>query len=144
MLSAASQVGGAQTGDQDDAVPPERIELGDQARRRPLAVAPRPGDLALIPAFQAGLVAGQNEADPAREAPALALDEMTEHFLRAPLAGSRMPPEDVVGQRRELGADRRRSALEQPRDLARREWSRVLRHRPAPRASSRAMTTRWI
>jgi hypothetical protein len=30
-----------------------------------------------------------------------------------------MPADDVVGQRRELGADRGRRAIEQPRDLAR-------------------------
>src|SRR5438445_421926 len=95
MLSAASEVGGPETVDQADAVSAERVELGGQGRGRPLAVAARPGDLALIPAFQAGLVARQNEADPTREAAALALDEMTEHFLRAPFAGRRMPAEDV-------------------------------------------------
>jgi len=106
-----------------------------------LAVAPRPGDLALIPGFETRLVAGEHETDPAGEAAPLALDEVAEHFLGAPLAGRRMPGENIVGERGELGANRRGRALEQPRDLARRERSRVLGHR---RVSSRAITTRWI
>src|SRR5436853_6752186 len=144
MLSATCEVGGPETGDQGDAVPPERVELGDQRYGRPLAVTARPSDLALIPGFQVGLVLCQDQADPARESAALALDEVTEHFLHAPLAGCRMPAEDVLGQCRKLRADRRRRAFEQPHDLGGRERSRVLRHRPAARTTSRAIPTRWI
>src|SRR5439155_13287675 len=142
MLSATCEVGGPETGDQGDAVPPERVELGDQRYGRPLAVTARPGDL--IPAFQVGLVLCQDQADPARESAALALDEVTEHFLHAPLAGCRMPAEDVLGQCRKLRADRRRRAFEQPHDPGAPERSRVLRPPPAARTSSRAITTRWI
>src|SRR2546427_3240539 len=105
MLSAASEVGGPETGDQADAVSAERVELGGQGRGRPLAVAARPGDLALIPAFQAGLVAPQNEADPTREAAALALGEVTKPFLPAPFSRPPNPAADVGAPPRELAVD---------------------------------------
>src|SRR5262245_8073438 len=122
-------------------LPAERVELGDERRARPLAVASGPGDFALVPVFEARLVAREDQADTAGEAAPLALDDVAEHFLGAPLAGRRMPRQDVIGQRLELGANRRGRALEQPGDLARYQRSGVLGHR---RVSSRAITTRWI
>src|SRR5437899_11053719 len=100
MLSAASEVGGPETGDQADAVSAERVELGGQGRGRPLAVAARPGDLALIPAFQAGLVAPRNERVPPREPAASAPEGLTGTFFRPPLPAPRLPPEAAVPKAR--------------------------------------------
>ena len=136
-----AQIGRAKPGDQAGAVATRRVELGDQRRGRALAVVPRASDFALIPGLRGWLVAGQDETDPAGEAAALALDEVAEDFFGAPLAGRRVPCQDVVWMGRDLGANRRGRALDQPGHLTRRERPNVVAHR---RVSSRAMTMRWI
>jgi hypothetical protein len=81
MPAAALQIGGAKPGDQAGAVATQCVELGDQRRGWTLAVVPRASDLALIPGFEARLVPGQDETNPAGEAAALALDEVAEDFV---------------------------------------------------------------
>src|SRR5262245_52998190 len=144
MLPAAPKVRRAEPRNQTDAVTPERVEVGYQRRSRLTAVAPGSGDLHLVPALEARLAARQDQVDATVEAAPLALDQVAEHLLHAPFPGGRMRSEDVLCQRRDLGADRRRDALQQPRGVAGRERPSVGGHRPALRASSRAITTRWI
>src|SRR6516164_6351450 len=139
MPAPAGEIRRAEPGDQSRAVATERVELGDQRGRRTLAIAARASDLGLIPRFEQRLVAGENEPNAPGEAPPFGLDEMADDLLDAPLTGRRMPREDVVRMGRELRANRRGRALDQPGDLVRCEGPEWPRHR---RVSSRAMTSR--
>jgi hypothetical protein len=77
--------------------------------------------LDLVPGVlgQAGL--GQDAPDTAREAPGLGLDQVPEALLDAPLALSRVPGGDVLGELTELGPDRLANRPEEARDLLRRQ-----------------------
>src|SRR6516225_1128839 len=139
MPATAGEIRRAEPGDEGCTVATERIELGDQRRRRTLAIAARASDLGLIPRVEQRLVAGEHEPNAPGEAPPLGLDEMTDDFLGAPLTRRRMPREDVVRMGRELRANRRGRTLDQAGDLVRCEGPEWPRHR---RVSSRAMTSR--
>src|SRR4029453_8624777 len=118
MLSPAPQVGRAEPGDQTDAVTAERVEGGHQRRGRLGAVASCPGDFDPVPPPEARLLSRQDQTNATVEAAPLALDQVAEHLLHAPFAGRRMPYEDALAQRHELGADRRPPALQQPGAVA--------------------------
>ena len=70
VVAPALEVGGAETGDQGDAVPQEPGELVNERRGVASTVPPNPRDLVLIPRLERGsVVAREDDADPARRGP---------------------------------------------------------------------------
>jgi hypothetical protein len=51
-----------------------------------------------------GRVAAQDDPDAAGESAPLGLDQVADDFLHAPLLGGRVPADDAIGQRADLGA----------------------------------------
>src|SRR5437879_3716043 len=103
------------------ALPPQPRQLVEERGDRPLAIASRAGHLGLIPWLERRPVGAQDDADPPGEAALLGLDEVADDLLGAPLTRRGMPGGDTLGQRAELGAQRRHGGLEERRDLGRRQ-----------------------
>src|SRR5579859_4227947 len=126
LVGAASlQVLFAETAHERHRISSQRVELGKQVARRPLAVIALALDGLLIPARQRRLgLRSEDGADASVEAAPLCLEHVAETFLGAPLAGCRMPGQHVIGQRRDLSPDRRAHRFQEGGDFDWRERPR--------------------
>ena len=112
MLAGPSEIIPAQARHERDAVVPQLRQLVQQGLDVSRAVVPGTCDLVLVPGLKPRRLLGENDPDAAGKAAALGLDEMTDDLLRAPLARRRMPSEDALRQRAELGAQRRHRGVQ--------------------------------
>jgi len=104
MAAGAIEVGLAQPPHEGGGVLPHGPQLVEQRDGGLRAIAAGARNLRRVPALERRSVGGQEDADAAREAAAIGLDEMTEHLLHAPHAGRRMPGQHALRHRRQLRA----------------------------------------
>ncbi len=104
MLTSPSQVSRAQAGHQVRARRPHPQELPQHARRRTVAITPRPGDRHLVPLAQERVRVLQDHLDAAGKAAPFGFHQVPEHFLDAPFAAARMPGRDCGWKRRHFRA----------------------------------------
>jgi hypothetical protein len=96
VIAASLEVSIVDPANQRDARLTEVRELAEQKSHVSLAVVPGFGDLDLVPGSELGILAGEDDPDPAA-ASLLGLDQVPDHFLDAPSAGAGCQLNTAVG-----------------------------------------------